>query len=207
MLDRLREKLWATPVHGPVAEIEQFQQLVQASYSLNGSLADLLIVIERWEIAEPRLFLFRAAMNSAAHNLSTTAQQLTAIAINVGHSRINAAREMQPGGELQELPPFDGTQVDALEFGVAQLLRAGSEAGGYVHDTRIELQNLLLADIFKHKVLTRKPLDPSIIPLTLERAVELEDYFVNWSPWAIHTAEVKARVQADIEHRSDPPRQ
>ena len=73
------------------------------------------------------------------------------------------------------MPPFDGTQVDALEFGVAQLLRAGSEAGGYVHDTRIERQNLLLADIFKHKVLTRKPLDPSIIPLTLERAVELVD--------------------------------
>lgn len=206
VLARLQGKSWAKPVHGPVAEMNQFEQVVQASYALSQALAELLITFERWEIAEPRLSLFHAAMNSAAHNLSTTAQQLTAIALAVGDVRINAARQMQPEGELQSLPPFDRQQIEAFEFAVTQLLRAVSEAGGYVHDTRIELQNLLLADIFKHKVPPRKPLDPTIIPLSLGQASELEDYFLNRSPWGIQMAEVNARTKADIDKRADEPR-
>lgn len=90
-------------------------------------------------------------------------------------TNLAAARQHQPEGQLTSLPPFNPQQIEALEFGVSQLSQAGQEAGGYVHDTRLELQNLLLSDIFQHRVSPRKPLDPKIVPLSLDRAEELRD--------------------------------
>ncbi len=120
----------------------------------------------------------------------------------MGEARIAAARELQPEGELHGLPPFDRQQVEALEFGVKQLLRATSDAGGYLHDTRIGLQNLLLAAIFRSKLPPREPLDPTIVPLSLERAAEQKDYFLNRSPWAVEMAAVNERTKAEIAKRA-----
>lgn len=203
VLDRLQAKPWAQPVHGPAAEIGQFFELTQKSYALCGALADLMIAIEKWEIADPALSLFHAAFASVGHDIRSKAQQLTAISMSVADTRMAAARELQPEGELQELPPFDRQQVEALEFGLRQLLRATSDAGGYVHDTRIGLQNLLLADIFQNKLPPREPLDPTILPLSLERAAEQKDYFLNRSPWAVEMAAMNERTRAEIAKRID----
>ncbi len=204
VLDRLQEKPWAQPMHGPAAEIGQFFELIQKSYALCRMMAELMIAIEKWEIADPALSLFQAAFASVAHDIRSEAQRLTAISMSVADTRMATARELQPEGELHELPPFDRQQVEALEFGVRQLLRAISEAGGYVHDTRIGLQNLLLADIFQNKLPSREPLDPTILPLSLERAAEQKDYFLNRSPWAIERAAVNERTKAEIAKRTEP---
>ena len=204
VLDRLQAKPWAQPVHGPAAEIGQFFELTQKSYALCGTLAELMIAIEKWEIADPALSLFQAAFASIGHDIRSKAQQLTSISLSVGDIRMAAARELQPEGELQELPPFDRQQVEALEFGMRQLLRATSDAGGCLHDTRIGLQNLLLADIFQNKLPPRQPLDPTIEPLSRERAAEQEDYFLNRSPWAVEKAAVNERTKADIAARVEP---
>jgi len=204
VLDRLQAKPWAQPLHGPAAEIGQFFELTQKSYALCGTLAGLMIAIEKWEIADPALSLFQAAFASVGHDIRSKAQQLTSISLSVGDVRMAAARELQPEGELHELPSFDHQQVEALEFGMRQLLCATSDAGGYLHDTRIGLQNLLLADIFQNKLPPRQPLDPTIEPLSLKRAAEQEDYFLNRSPWAVEKAAVNERTKAEIARRADP---
>lgn len=204
VLDRLQAKPWAQPAHGPAAEIGQFIDLTQKSYALCGTLAELTIAIEKWEIADPELSLFQAAFASVQHDIRSTAQQLTAISRSVADTRMATARKLQPEGELHELPPFDRQQVEALEFGLRQLLRATSDAGGYLHDTRIGLQNLLLADIFQNKLPGREPLDPTILPLNLESAAEQKDYFLNRSPWAVERAAVNKRTRTEIAERTEP---
>ncbi len=58
VLDRLQGKPWAQAMHGPAAEIGQFFELTKESYALCGTLADVMISIEKWEIADPALSLF-----------------------------------------------------------------------------------------------------------------------------------------------------
>jgi hypothetical protein len=49
------------------------------------------------------------------------------------------------------------------------------------------MQNLLLQELFEHRVPPRQPIDPKYVVVTLDRATTLERVFAN-SPWGLEKA-------------------
>ena len=66
----------------------------------------------------------------------------------------------------------------------------------YTEDFLVELQNLLLGDLFGKKVAHRKPLDPAKKVITFQQADELERWFAASTDWGRKMARIEAETTA-----------
>lgn len=65
----------------------------------------------------------------------------------------------------------------------------------YAEDFLVELQNILLGDLFGHAVSHRAPIDPNSKVVSLANCDELEAWFNNSTPWGKHCAKVQAETR------------
>jgi hypothetical protein len=70
------------------------------------------------------------------------------------------------------------------------------DATAYADDLLIELQNLLLGDLFKAKLRPRTPIDPAKRAVTLDKAEALEAWFRETTEWGAQAAQVEAATRA-----------
>lgn len=190
VLDTLKRQPWAQPLAGLQAEIERLHELERQAYAVTGAQAQAMIAIEKWRIAEPRLQLFLTAFNVAAHDIREHATALMACGLGILKARVDGGKDVDRA--------LDDHEGGAIIFGTERLQHALSVAGGYAHDTRIELQNLLLSDIFPHRVPSRVPLDPSMAPLSLDKEAEQLSYFNEQTAWARYCNDAMEQTRAEI---------
>jgi hypothetical protein len=70
------------------------------------------------------------------------------------------------------------------------LLAALDDIQSYAEDFLVELQNILLGDLFGYSVSHRAPIDPNSRVVSLANFDELEGWFNNSTPWGRHCAKV-----------------
>lgn len=77
---------------------------------------------------------------------------------------------------------------------------AGMGIGSVVHDFRIEIQNVLLGDLFGRKIPKRQPLDPREIVVSTEpeEIARLEKYFDEKTAWGRMKRETEERVRQTL---------
>jgi hypothetical protein len=75
-------------------------------------------------------------------------------------------------------------------------LEATMRLGNYIVDFQTETQNLLLGELFENKVPPRKPIDPSMFALELDRSAELIEHFEKNTDWG------RRKAQSDKEVRT-----
>jgi hypothetical protein len=147
--------------------------------------AELLHVIEEWEIIDPRLNIFKTAFNVAVHDVEQSFQSYLSAVMHVypvefpdGHPNKGELAPWQPPspGRLQDIKALGEHVWD-------KLLTFGS----YLFDFRVEIQNLLMQDLFDNRATPRVPIDPKYVVVTLENAAELERVFAQ-SPWGLEKA-------------------
>jgi hypothetical protein len=143
---------------------ETGEELISIHHTASRSVAELQILIERYEIVFLRL-------SSARRILSNETMRF-----HQGFSEfMKAAGLFLPHKNGPRPHPFKPTPAD-----VAQIRHAADEYAnvcgnylGFVLDLQVESQNMLLGDLFKRTVPPRNPLDPTVPVLKADTEAEL----------------------------------
>ncbi len=74
--------------------------------------------------------------------------------------------------------------------------------GCYIHDFQVEMQNLLLGELFKQKLPPREPIDPNLVVVQFERYKELAEYFERETAWGRGKARIEGEVRGEVRSRT-----
>lgn len=148
-----------------------------------------IFLVEDRRFIDPRLLVFRSAINSVLYD----ARELMNGPL---FPKIVDLLPLQaPSGEM--LPYTAPSLSAAEEFRALSVpfLAALNDATTYTEDFSVEMQNLLVADLFGRKVTHRAPIDPASKVISLDRYQELEAWFNNSTPWGQKCAQIDAETR------------
>lgn len=151
----------------------------------------LVSLVEQRRIIDPRLTVFRTAIGTVLH--SSRGLMFSEFVVNV-----LPILPMQ--GLDGQLYPYPGPSIEqakcARELGT-RFTETLNDAVSYSEDFLIEMQNLLLGDLFDRQLAHREPPDPNSRVIRLDDEARLETYFRSETAWgreiSLHEAQASAR--------------
>ncbi|MBL0931487.1 MAG: hypothetical protein IBJ15_15395 [Alphaproteobacteria bacterium] len=182
----------------PRARIEEF---VSRNSTLTDATVKLMGTIEQWEIIDLRMNVFRIAFSSALHELSDEFSEYLKVVLGVMPK--NAAQSNASPSSLNSAPvPWHLPPAEIVEEAITRARSLSDKAlnlGSYISDFQVEMQNLLLADLFNSKIPPRKPIDPSLKVITLDCHDELKEFFETKSAWGRSKAAAETRAKDNLQ--------
>lgn len=180
---------------------ERIPILIEKYFTSRTKAIGIVGLTERWQIVDPRIEIFRTAVNVAIHDIDAAWHPYFNTVLPIMPMEIRG--HPQPGTLLPWNPPNDRTVTRIEKLG-NELISALSTLGSYIYDFQIEMQNLLLGEFFGRKLEPRKPIDPTLIVVQLDRYGELA-HFEKETPWGKHKERVEDEVRASLSgnQRSD----
>jgi hypothetical protein len=169
--------------------------------TLYGEFSDaalrFIYLIENRRIVDPRILIFRTAMNTVLHD----SRELM-FSDFVLHVMPTLPTDNPSGGIFPYTPTtIEGAQV--VRTYSDRLIRALDDAVACTEDFLTEMQNVLLGDLYGHRLEPRQPLDPALRAITLDRAEELEVWFSKNTDWGIEAARINAETQKRFEPKQN----
>ncbi len=154
-------------------------------------------MIERWLIVDPRIELFKFAFNARMHD---TFNDLFPRYFDLVMDKLPADLHRE-GSNTVVFPPKQCTPEDLQEIrSLGEKMIADSTGFiGYIHDFQIEMQRLLLGELFKHNVPSREPIDPSVVVLTLRNHKALTKHFKEETAWGRYMMAVEEESRRKFE--------
>jgi len=162
------------------------------------TITALIFMIERYQIVDLRINIFRTAIGVAHHDMMETFRPLFSFLLRILPDDIP-----RPDGSyvlVNVISPSD-EQVNELKMLVDAYKAASDDMGCYLYDLNVELQNALLSNLFPQKVPRRKPLDPrfkviSTEPNEIER---LQKYFEEQTDWGKKKKQIEQSVVSQLK--------
>jgi len=148
-----------------------------------------IFLVEERRFIDPRLLIFRSAMNSVAHDARE------AMDGNLFVRLVDVVQHQLPNGELSQYTPPSIEAAEHFNDASEKLLAALQEMQSYAEDFLVELQNILLGDLFGNAVSHRAPIDLNSKVVSLANFDELDHWFNNSTPWGMHCAAVEAETR------------
>lgn len=169
-------------------------QLYEHRSRLETAAISVIAFTERWGIIDPRIDLFRLAVNVALHDIREAFDNYSALA--------NPWMPLE--GFAHPNPAGEHIVVQIAETG-EKLTGAINDLGGYIFDLQIEMQNLLLGELFNHRLPRREPIDPDVVVVRLDAFDELKRHFEHDTAWGKKKIEVEDRVRLTHAKRKQEP--
>lgn len=166
-------------------------ELNELVHKVQREAAELMIIIERWQIVDTRLDVFGMAFGVALRDIRAAWAPLS-------HSASAVLAPME--GLPVPLESPKGT-VERLRTESEDLLDATSKLSSWVADFQLEVQAVLLSDLFPNPLTHREPLDPEYFVIRLDRSAEIKDYFENRTTWGLEHKVIEARTREAIAQR------
>lgn len=152
------------------------------------AMLKLTFLVERRRIIDPRLLIFRTAMSSVLFDTRDLVQDAFRDEI------MPALPADAPDGTIFRYTPPTPEGAAVIAKLCERLTDALDDATAYSEDFLIELQNLLLGDLFGNRALHRVPADPVHRVVTLAEADALDAHFRANTAWGRDMA----RIEADV---------
>lgn len=167
----------------------RYPEFIALYQTFSDAALRFVYLIENRRIVDPRILIFRTAMNAALHDCRE--QMFFKFSINVAPLLPveNAAGELYP----YKAPAPESAK--AAGENCEQFCESLMDVISYTEDFLVELQNHLLGDLFARNVAHRKPLDPNSQVITLDRAEELEEWFSKHTAWGRLTEKVESETR------------
>ncbi len=166
-------------------------------YSSRSSFIKLIGLIEKYEIVQPEITIFKDAISSSLHDISESFSPLSNEAFRLLPQFVK--KDSFGNTEPVVIPkPFpDEIQMKKFKQLSEPYINALGDMGCYIFDFRVEIQNLLLGSLFEHRVPKRKPINPSlkIISTDPDEIESLRRYFREETHWGKHVQEVNEQVR------------
>lgn len=165
-----------------IAPSQRARAFLELYSAVGERVVELIIAIERYEIIDTRLSVFRYALSAALHDLS---EAWPAFA--------DASWPLLPADEFDGDHPFAVQNWRRPPVPASQKLAAASQVvfecvntlSSYLVDLQRELQNLLLTDLFKSRIAPREPLNPDVVVITLKDHESLKRHFDTTTAWGL----------------------
>ena len=187
---------------------ERAPELSHQNGEMHMSVVRLIEIFESYTIAIPEFGVFQDALNSAMHDLNEAFMPLHQEALRILPLELAVDRNSDgTAGGQTEIPmhvplPLSDQQFEALDRLVESYLHAVQCIDCFIHDLRVEAQNLLLSDLYpQQQAPRRKPLDPRFKVITAENAEELRAYFRNETPWGKNVQKTDEEVRRNLASR------
>ena len=179
----------------PVAQTT-VQELMRLQSAASEEAIKIVILTEQWRIVEPRLDVFQLAMNVALHDVRVRWDAFWQAAAPV-------LPPVNVNPQTGIWTPPDDAALAQLQEQCDLVLDALGTMSMYVSDFQVEMQNLLLADLFGHKVEHRKPIDPRKFVVRLDERDSLVRRFKRDSAWGRLEQETNERVRNRLAAADD----
>jgi ABC-type nickel/cobalt efflux system permease component RcnA len=173
----------------------RFPILSEKNNSLSEKTIEIVSMTERWQIIDPRIELFRMAIGAAMEDIRQTFDEYIKIVLPLLPMEISVPSHQ---GTLFPWHPPDDQSAQHLKQVSEDFLEALGKLGCFIYDIQVEMQNLLLGELFDNVVSSREPLDPRYTVLRLDRHKELAHHFDKETKWGSNKAKAEARAQADL---------
>ena len=164
---------------------------------LHNSVTSLSRTLEGYEIVNPHLRIFRIALSSALHDLRNASaalypELLRFLPIDVPEDRIQ-----EVGTRIVERQLPNEVQFANIEKLVNQYKATADDIGCYIHDLKVEAQNLFLGDLFGNRLPRRQPMDSKhkVITTDSRSLQELERYFEEETEHGKYQSQIKRKMQ------------
>jgi len=161
------------------------------------SANDLMSLIERYQIVDPKLDIFITAISVAHYDMSETFNALYPFLFEILPNEIPL-----PNGSyhlVNVIIPSD-EQGSELEKFVDAYVAASDDLGSYLRDLNVELQNTLLIGLFPNKTSRRVPLDPKfkVISTDPNEMENLRKYFEEETDWGKNKRQTEQDVLSTL---------
>lgn len=146
----------------PPAPVTNHEELTRLFSDVNSAKIDVVRITEEWQIIDRRLDLFRTAINATSHDLLEVWNDFIRFAANFvppTHDEKFSDYWRRPEPDECKLLIEKADKITELLWDLAM----------HFHDFQIEVQNLLLSDLFDGHAPPRQPNDPSIMVLSLDK--------------------------------------
>lgn len=171
----------------------RFPHYLELQKSLDSSAVEMVFLTERWQIIDPRIEVFRTAFNVAMHDIRETSWRYW----NTLMPLLPVDRRDAPGQQFNWEPPNE-KQLETLEKFGSSFIKAIDLLGSFTYDFQIEMQNLLVGDLFGKTVPARIPIDPQYPVVTLNNHATLETYFAKNTSWGQNKTLVESDVRRSL---------
>jgi hypothetical protein len=173
-------------------------RLIEKKTAVDTAVIEIISLTERWQIIDPRIQIFRVATGAAKYDIDAAWQPYFNVALArmpheiPGHAQQGTLFPWQPPSEQdsQQLEKIGSDLIDAL-----MILQ------GYIYDLQIEMQNLLLGELFDRRLPPREPVDPRIAIIRLDQHKKLDEYFNRDTAWGRENARIQAGVRIALRPR------
>jgi len=165
--------------------------LIKKNHEASMKAIEIIMQTERWEIIDPRIGIFRTAINVANYDILNAFQRYFNAALRMMPHEMPSGPT--PGSLFPWQPPSDQDTAELETLG-REFLESLSTLGSYIYDFQVEMQNLLLGELFKRQLPPRQPIDPRFVVVRLDRCNELAAYFENETAWGHN----KTRIENDV---------
>ena len=166
-------------------------ELHDLNFKAQSEGAELMCLIEKWLIVDPRLDVFKLAFGSALHDMRQAWAPLS--------NALGAVVPVVPGAPFPAEAPDN--ILEAVRAAIQQFLDALSKLGVWAADFQIEMQCLLLSDLFYNEPTHSIPLDPQFFVVRLDQYDLLTSYFLKQTAWGREMQAVEERTKTEIAKR------
>lgn len=174
----------------------RFPEIMRFNREVSDALLQLVYLVEERRIFDPRLLIFRDALNTASHELRE------AFGRDAQWSLMQAMPTELPNGQLHPYTPLGEEPLSKFKRVIDGMTEALSDISMYAGDFIVELQNVLLGEIFGNEVAHREPLDPERRVIRLEDHDELKKW-IEGTPWGKECARIEERVRQQIAEKAE----
>lgn len=162
-------------------------ELLKLNSKFSEANIELMLLTERWQVVDPRIDLFRHAINAALHDYREAQHPYLQFA--------SRAMPMDHPNDPTKLLPWTAPDPIVTDQMSVRLLEALQTCGSYLADIQVEMQNLLVGDLFGHRIAPRAPLDQKFVVVRLDAYDRLKNYFETESNWGQHSQRIFAEVR------------
>lgn len=151
-----------------------FQQLLDLQSQVSSDCLALVFLIEERQVVNPEIIIFRDYLLSKLYDLSSVFTD------EFPHHFMYVVPTL--AGDVVHRAPFAPELWAETIASVERALQALSDIEMALEDFNVEMQNLLLSDVFGHNVEHRVPIDPKCQVVSIENAEAIRAALAR-SPW------------------------
>jgi len=181
----------------PKPLLERSYDYIDYHSSFSKSVLELIYILEKYVITDRIFEIFNIALQSSSYELEKTFQPLHKSLLKF--LPVDVPQEKQQSLGTNVIIPQKVSDLDLVEFKnhLDSYNNKLHDLFCYLHDLKVEAQNILLGGIFDNKVSPRKSKDKKIIIVAKEsnRTIEqLEKHFMYETEWGKNWQKAKQRT-------------
>lgn len=162
-----------------------YDDFLDKHHRLSSSVIDLMSLVENWLKIDPRIDIFSTAFSAAIHDVRVKALQ----------GNTGVLMTALPIRQAPSWHPPSTNELEILSVMLSELSEVNITLSAYIFDFKVEMQKLLLGDLFDNEVPVRKTMESRFKTITLEDHEELQIYFQEQTDWGRRDQEARARVR------------